>query len=279
MAEPRTLITGRGLVESPRWHDGRLYFADWTAGEVIALEPDGTPEVIARVDSLPLCIAWLPGGRLLLVDSARERLLRREADGSLVTHAGLAGLGGGWNDVVADGRGGVYVDRIGFDMLSGAEPAPGGVAYVGPDGSAREVATGLTFANGMALTADGSTLIVADSYAGRLMGYDVEPGGGLSGARVWADLGGGVPDGICLDAEGAVWYADVPNRRCVRVREGGRVTRTVELDRGGFACELGGADGATLFITAAEWRGVPEMVPPGTGCVLSVPVDVPAARR
>ena len=167
----RTLLAGRGLVESPRWHGDRLYFSDWSAGEVIA------------------------------------------------------------------------------------------------------------FPNGMAVTPDNSTLIVADSYRRQLVAFDIGADGGLSGRRVWADLGEGVPDGICADAQDAVWYADVPNRRCVRVAEGGAVLQIVDLDRGGFACVLGGPGRCTLFIVAAEWRGMtePEMVTPGSGQVLAVEVEVPGA--
>ncbi|MFC7386279.1 SMP-30/gluconolactonase/LRE family protein [Sphaerisporangium rhizosphaerae] len=279
MSEPRTWVTGLGLVESPRWHDGRLYFSDWTAREVIALGMDGAHEVVARVDSLPLCTAFDPDGRMLIVDAARGLLLRLEQDGSLVTHADLSGLARGWNDIVIDGRGNIYLNRVGFDMLAGAAFAPGNVVHVAPDGSARQVADGIAFPNGMTVTGDGSTLIVADSYGHKLMGYDIEPDGGLSGARVWADLGDAAPDGICADAEDAVWYADVPHRRCVRVREGGQVAETIELDRGAFACELGGPDRSTLFIVAAEWRGMPDLVAPGTGRVLSTQVTTPAADR
>ncbi|MEU7747661.1 SMP-30/gluconolactonase/LRE family protein [Nonomuraea sp. NPDC049158] len=277
MSELRTWITGLGLLESPRWYDGRLYFSDWTAHEVIALDLDGKHEVVARVESIPLCTAWQPDGRLVIVDSARALLLRMEPDGSLVTHADLSGIGQGWNDIVIDGRGNIYVDRAGFDMLSGAQFAPGAVTHVGPDGLARDVADGISFPNGLAVTPDNSTLIVADSYGKRLMGYDIGPDGSLANGRVWADLGDSVPDGICVDAEHAVWYADVPNRQCVRVREGGEKVRTIQLDRGAFACELGGENRSTLFIVAAEWRGMPEMVPPGTGQVLSTEVEVPGA--
>jgi sugar lactone lactonase YvrE len=277
MSELHTWLTDLGLVESPRWHDGRLYFSDWTAHEVIALDLDGKYEVVARVDSLPLCTAWQADGRLVIVDSKRGLLLRLEPDGSLVTHADLTGLGRGWNDIVIDGRGNLYVNRAGSNMFAGEAFAPGYIVHVGPGGSARQVADGIAFPNGMAVVQDNSTLIVADSYGKKLMGYDIEADGGLSGGRVWADLGDGVPDGICADAEDAVWYADVPNQRCVRVREGGDIVQTIELDRGGFACELGGEDRSTLFIVAAEWRGMPEMVPPGTGRVLSTEVTVPGA--
>ena len=277
MNQVREVLTGRGLVESPRWHDGRLYFSDWSAGEVVAVDLAGGSEVIAKVASLPLCTAFLPGGRLVIVSSPGGRLLRREPDGSLVTHADLGQPG--WNDIVADGRGNIYVNRAGFNPMAGEAFAPGSVSHVAADGSVRQVAGDIAFPNGMAVTADNSTLIVADSYGHQLVAFDIGPGGGLANRRVWADLGAGTPDGICADAQGAVWYADVPNKRCVRVTQGGTVTRTVDLDRGGFACALGGPDKRTLFITAAEWQGMtaPEMVAPGSGKVLGTQVDVPGA--
>jgi sugar lactone lactonase YvrE len=163
--------------------------------------------------------------------------------------------------------------------MAGEEFRPGSVHLVTADGSVRQVADDIAFPNGMTVTADNSTLIVADSYRHQLVGFDIGADGGLSGRRVWADLGDGTPDGICTDAQDAVWYADVPNRRCVRVAAGGTVLQTVDLDRGGFACALGGPEGTTLFIVAAEWRGMTEseMVPPGSGQVLTVDVEVPGA--
>ncbi len=275
--DPRTLLTGRGLVESPRWHADRLYFSDWSAGEVVDVRLDGEWEVIARVKSLPLCTAWLPDGRLVIVSSQQGLLLRLESDGSLVTHADLGRAG--WNDIVADGRGNIYVNGAGFNPMAGEAFRPGGVSHVSPDGSVRPVADDIAFPNGMAVTADNATLIVADSYRHQLVGFDIAADGGLSGRRVWADLGEAAPDGICVDAENAVWYAEVPGRRCARVAEGGEELESVPLDRGGFACVLGGAEGTTLFITAAEWRGMTDaqMVAPGSGQVVTVPVDVPAA--
>ena len=147
----------------------------------------------------------------------------------------------------------------GFDMMAGEPFAPGGVVLVTPDGTARQVADGLAFPNGMAVTGDNQTLIVGESYARRLTAYEIADDGSLTNRRVWAELGDGVPDGICIDAEGAVWYADVPNKRCVRVREGGDVLNTVDLDRGCFACALGGPDQQTLYILATEWHGPENM--------------------
>jgi sugar lactone lactonase YvrE len=273
----RTLLTGRGLVESPRWHDDRLYFSDWSAGEVIAVDLAGRSAVIARVKSVPLCTAWLPDDRLLIVSSTEGRLLRREPDGHLVSHADLGQPG--WNDIVVDGRGNAYVNRAGFNPMAGEQFKPGFVHLAAPDGSVRQVADDIAFPNGMAVTPDNSTLIVADSYRHNLVAFDIDADGRLANRRRWADLGEGVPDGICVDAENAVWYADVPNRRCVRVAEGGTVLQSVELDRGGFACVLGGLDRRTLFIMAAEWKGMTEdeLVTPGTGQVLTTQVSAPGA--
>jgi len=275
MNEVRTLLTGRGLVESPRWHAGRLYVSDWSAGEVLAVDLAGHSEVIAHVQSLPLCTAWLPDGRLVIVCSPDGRLLRREPTGSLVTHAELGTPG--WNDIVVDGRGNAYVNRAGFNPMAGEAFKPGSVALVTADGSVRQVADDIAFPNGMAVTPDNATLIVADSYRHNLLAFDIGADAALSNRRVWADLGEGTPDGICIDAHAAVWYADVPNQRCVRVAEGGTVLQIVELDRGCFACALGGPDRTTLFLAAVHWRGMSEMVPPGTGQVLTTPVDVPGA--
>lgn len=278
MSEPRTLMTGIVFGEQPRWHEDRLWFSDWGKPEVIAVDLEGNSEVILEVRSFPCCVDWLPDGRLLLVSAREGVLLRREPDGSLATHGDLTDVSDPppGNELVVDGRGRAYVNGPGFDMMAGAEFAPGGVALVTPDGSSRLVADGIAFPNGMLVTPDNSTLIVADSYGHCLIAFDIAPDGTLANRRVWADLGDGVPDGICLDAENAVWYGDVPNKRCVRVREGGEVLQAIELDRGCFACALGGADRRTLLMMATEWRGPENMFQgPHTGQVLMVEAPAP----
>jgi len=271
MSGATALLTGLAMGESPRWHQDRLWFSDWGAQEIVAVDLDGNREVVIRTRvEFPFCIDWLPDGRLLIVSGRESRLLRQESDGSLVTHADLRGLSGEtWNEIVVDGRGNAYVNGV-----------AGIAALVGPDGSVRRVADGLAFPNGMAVTADNATLIIAESHARRLTAFEIDADGGLSNRRLWADLGDGVPDGICIDAENAVWYADVPNKRCVRVREGGSVLQTIDLDRGCFACALGGPDKRTLFLIVAEWRGmehIPEVVRARTGQVLTVQAPAPGA--
>ncbi len=263
-----TLVDGLGILESPRWHDGRLWFCDWGAAEVRSVGDEGDHRLELQVPtSLPFSIDWLPDGRLLVVSGREGLLLRREPDGGLTTHADLRAIDTLFNELVVDGRGNAYVN--------GAS-----LVLVRPDGTVSRVAGDLAFANGMAITPDGSTLLVAESHGHRITAFDIEPEGGLAGRRTWADLGDAAPDGICLDAEGAVWYADVPHRRCVRVAEGGTVLETVETDRGCFACMLGGHDGRTLHVAAAEWFGmdrIPETA--GSGQIQVTRVGVPHAGR
>jgi sugar lactone lactonase YvrE len=270
MPELQTLLTGLAFGESPRWHEGRLWFSNWGTQEVWACDLSGKSEVTVRVPTtIPFCIDWLPDGSLLVVSGREGLLLRKEPDGELSTHAVLSSLAHIWNEIVVDGRGNVYINGGDFD-------APGIIALVTPNRSVRLVADGIAFPNGMAVTPDNQTLIVAESYANRLTAFDIEADGSLSNRRVWASLEGCAPDGICLDAEGAIWYGDVPNKRCVRVREGGEVLQTIHLDRGCFACMLGGVNKQTLFLMTAEWRGFENMADQArTGLVLTIEASAP----
>ncbi len=277
----KTLLTGIAFGESPRRRDKSLWFADWGTKEIIAVDPDGVSRVALRVSfpTFPMSFDWLPDGRLIVVSSREGLLLRLEPDGALATHADLARLaakGLPWNELVVDGRGNAYINNTGFEF-PGGKFAPGSIALLASDGSTRQVADGLAFPNGMAVTPDGATLIVAESYGQRLTAFDIAADGGLSNRRIWAETGQDHPDGICLDIEGAAWYADVGNKRCVRIRKGGEVLETIELDRGCFACMLGGLDRKTLFIVAQDWRGVEQSMAggPRTGQVLAI--EAPAA--
>ena len=270
MTEPRLLLDGLAYVESPRWHDGRLWLAHWGTDEILAVDLDGRSEVVDHgAGGLGWTIDWLPDGRLL---STGGGLWRHELDGTRVPHADLSALAKDWNEVVVDGRGNVYVNGGNF--------GPSGlIVLVTPDGEVRQMADGLAFPNGMAITEDNRTLIVGESWAEQLTAYTVSEDGSLGDRRVWASTPDDHPDGITIDADGAVWYADVGSAHCVRVREGGEVLATVQLDRGAFACMLGGPDGRTLFMLAADWRGfehADEAIADRTGRVLVT--DAPAPR-
>lgn len=264
-----TVLSGIAMGESPRWHEDRLWFSDWGAQEIIRVDQHGNSEVMIRTSfGLPFCIDWLPDGRLLVVSGREGVLLRQDADGTLAPHADLRHLSAQpWNEIVVDGRGHTYVNGM-----------AGILALVTNDGAVHQLADGLAFPNGMAVTPDNSTLIVAESHGRKLAAFDIGADGDLSRPRVWADLGNGAPDGICVDRDGALWYADVPNKRCVRVCEGGEVLQTVTVDRGCFACMLGGADRRTLYVLATDWRGmdkIPEVARARTGQLLAVGAPAP----
>jgi sugar lactone lactonase YvrE len=288
LPEPKVLLDGLAYVESPRWHDGRLWFAHWGTGEIVAVDLEGNSEVVGHgPPALGWSIDWLPDGRLLV---AGEELLRMEPDGSMVRHADLSGVADhGWNEIVVDGRGDIYLNGIGFGFLAGEAPTPGIIVLVTPDGEARQVAGDLEFPNGMVITPDNSTLIISESFAGRLTAFEIAADGSLSNRRVWAEGLG--PDGICMDTEGAVWVQtadtrthsgrdDAPEGAVVRIREGGERLNRVEHDQAIFAAMLGGPDGATLFLLAAQWRGIEaldEALAARTGQVLITQAPASAA--
>jgi sugar lactone lactonase YvrE len=270
------LATGLAMGESPRWYDGRLWVSDMGARELVTVVPRNgdqvASKVVAQVPGMPMGLGWRPDGTMLIVSSGDGKLLAGDATTVLADLSPLSTKP--WSDLAVDGRGNAYVGNIGFDFPFG-EVTTGIVALVTPDGTVRPVADDVHFPNGIAITPDNRTLILAETYAHRLTAYTIKNDGSLSDRRVWAELPGAFPDGICLDVEGAIWYADVPGRRCVRVREGGEILQTVEADRGCFACVLGGASRTTLYIVAAEWGGSDAST--RTGQVLAVDVDVPGA--
>ena len=258
--------TGIQMGESPRWHDGRFWMCDWLAGEVLVFDPDGARHVVARVEGLPFSIDWLPDGRLVATTPA-----------GVVVGAELAPLGAPgqpFNEIVVDRLGRIWVNMPGAPP--GEESKPGFVAVLLPDGSLRRVADDVWFPNGMVII-DDDTLVLAESHADRLTAWTIGDGGQLIDRRVWAQLEqGAAPDGICADADGAIWYASVPQQRCVRVTEGGEVTATIEVDRGCFACMLGGDDGRTLYIVANRYGGGSDA---SGGIVVTHPVAVARAGR
>ena len=281
MAELKVLLTGLGIPESPRWHEGRLWFCNWIDRQVVAVDMDGKAEVMVVRDpdshSMGYSIDWLPDGRLL---TTGEKVRRHERDGSLVMVAEQHA-----NEIVVDGRGNIYINGADFDFVAGAPPKPGYIKLITPAGHMRQVADDIAFPNGMVITPDNRTLIISESFDRRLTAFDIDPDGGLSNRRAFAE--DVAPDGITLDAEGAVWVQTAFS--VSRVAEGGRVLQRVDLpgDRAPFALMLGGPDRRTLFILTAEWRLADDHVVnldrlsdgPRTGEILTLPVEVPGAGR
>ncbi len=277
MADLTVLLDGLTFPEGPRWHEGRLWFSDFYAHEVVAVDLEGRREAIDRVPGQPSGLGWLPDGRLLVVSMLDHRLLRLDP-GGLVEVADLSELATGpCNDMVVDTDGRAYVGNFGFDRHQGEEPRTAVLARVDPDGSVHVADEELWFPNGSVITPDGQTLIVGETRASRLTAWDRAPDGSLSRRRVFADLGQSVPDGICLDAEGAVWSADPRNNEVIRVVEGGDVKARVSTgELGAYACMLGGADRRTLFICTNVTSG-PAAAEARAGRIELTRVEVPGA--
>ena len=276
MDAPRTLLDGLRFPESPRWHEGALWFSDMHARQVMKLHLDGRAELVTEVPNDPSGLGWLPDGRLLVVSMQDRRLLRLDPDG-LYEVADLSACAPfHCNDMVVDDQGRAYVGNFGFDLHAGGKPSATSLALVRPDGETLVVADQLLFPNGTVITPDGETLIVGESFGARLTAFEIAPDGTLSNRRVWAQLEKAVPDGICLDAEGGIWVASPVSAEVLRVREGGVVTDRVSVQTQAFACMLGGPERRTLFIcTAAD--SDPAKTDARSGRIESVEVDVPGA--
>ncbi|MGZ6963297.1 MAG: SMP-30/gluconolactonase/LRE family protein [Acidimicrobiia bacterium] len=271
------LVEGLRFPEGPRWHDGRLFCSDQHDRRVLAITPDGSVETIVEVEGCPSGLGWLPDGRLLVVSMHDRRLLRLDPDG-LTEVADLSELAT-WhcNDMVVDASGRAYIGNFGFDLDGGADARTAVIVRVDPDGAMHVAAEELRFPNGTVITPDGATLIVGESAGGCLTAFDVDADGSLSNRRLWAQLVGAVPDGICLDAQGAIWSACPLTGRVLRVREGGEVTDEVEVSRkGAYACMLGGADRRTLFVCAAD-ASDPTKTDNHRGAIATCTVDIPGA--
>jgi sugar lactone lactonase YvrE len=274
-----TLVDGLAFAEGPRWHKGRLWFSDMHALTVMSVGLGGDLRVEAEVPNQPSGLGWLPDGRLLVVSMTDRRLLRQEPGGGLVEVADLSPYAS-WhcNDMVVDREGRAYVGNFGFDLYGRAERSTAAIVLVMPDGDARVAADGLEFPNGMVITPDASTLIVGESWGARLTAFTIRDDGTLADRRVFAALTDSAPDGICLDAEGAVWLASPLSHEVVRVRPGGEVTDRISTgELNAFACMLGGEDRRTLFVCTAATHVPEKAAAQRSGRIETVPVAVPGA--
>lgn len=288
--DTRVLTDDIHFGEGPRWHDGRLWFSDFYAHAVKSISPAGDLRVEFELDDRPSGLGWTPDGTMLIVSMTQRRLLRRTPDGAISVHADLSRIATfHCNDMVVDSAGGAYVGNFGFDL--DAEIAARGaaaviadhvkakLAYVAPDGRARAVADGLDFPNGSMISPDGKTLIVGESLGGRISAFDIGTDGALSNRRTWAGTPGKAPDGACLDADGAVWFANALAPECVRIAEGGKVLEVIDTGQPCYACMLGGDDGRTLFMLTAASSDHEAAARTKTGKLLVAQVDVPRAGR
>jgi sugar lactone lactonase YvrE len=273
------ILDGLAFPEGPRWHDGRLWFSDQHDKRVVAMSADGRAETIVGVPQQASGLGWLPDGRLLVVSMLDRRLMRLESDGSLAVHADLSTLAtGACNDMVVDAQGRAYVGNFGFDMYAGENPRDTCLIMVEPGGRPHVAAEALAFPNGSVITPDGSTLLVGESMASRISAFDIRPDGTLANRRIWAQLQGVTVDGMCLDADGAVWSACPLTGRVLRVREGGEVVDEVKGTRPfAFACMLGGADRRTLYVCTAPTHVPDDARVAHGGRIEAVTVDVPGA--
>lgn len=293
MSKFKPLIGGLSFTECPRWHDGRLYFSDFYTHRVLAVTLDGAIETIAEVSAQPSGLGFLPDGRMLIVSMRDRKILRRELDTSLVEHADLSSLAPWYvNDMLVDRDGRAWAGNFGFDLMGGADATTTNLIRVDLDGRATVAAVGLGFPNGMVLSPDGNTLIVAETTMNRLSAFDVASGV-LGKRRTWAAFGDPpastkfaelftqvdvAPDGICLDAEGAVWVADAKNGRLIRVAEGGEILEELKPNSlGVFACMLGGANGRTLFACVAPTFTEAEASTHRNAAIWMIEVDIPGA--
>lgn len=264
--------------EGPRWHEGRFYYSDMHAHTVNAMDLDGHNEVIVEVAGSPSGLGWLPDGRMLIVSMFDRKLMRLE-NGVLKVHADLSQLASSHcNDMVVDRHGRAYVGNFGSDIFNREPQKNAELIMVSPEGVARVVARDLGFPNGSVIPPDGKTLIVGESFAHRLTEFDIAADGSLTNQRIWAELGEKTtPDGIALDAEGAIWVASPFSHELLRVKHGGEVVESIKPERMPIACALGGPDRRTLYVLTAETVVPDECRAKRSARIESTRVEVPGA--
>ncbi|HEY0844328.1 MAG TPA: SMP-30/gluconolactonase/LRE family protein [Noviherbaspirillum sp.] len=271
----RTIADGLAFAEAPRWHDGKLWFSDFYTHKVQSVDAAGNLTTAVEVPGQPSGLGWLPDGRLLVVSMLDRQLLRLDG-ATLVTVADLRALAPSHcNDMVVDRHGRAYIGNFGFDMFNKEPVRPTVLILVTPEGKSRVVADDLLFPNGCVITRDQRTLIVAETFGKRLTAFDIAPDGSLHNRRVWADLGEASPDGICIDAEDAVWVASPPTSEFLRVRAGGEITDRIQATNQAIACALGGPDLRTLFMVTGRVAKAPRALADRSGRIEAVQVDVP----
>lgn len=273
--------TGLKFTESPRWHDGKLWFLDIHDKRIKTVDLTGAVETALELPFLPNGFGLTPEGTVVVGDAFQRRIYRAAgaeleevADISTLTAFCLS-------DGIVDSRGRLYVGDIGYNFLDpAARPVETCViVLVEPNGRASVVADNLAFPNGMVITPDGRTLIVGETLGHRLTAFDIREDGSLVNRRAWAQLPSSIgPDGICLDAEGAVWCANPEGEdSVVRALEGGEITDRIKIDTHAYAVMLGGPERRHLFLSKSGSHDPAEIQRHPTACFQVVEVEVPGA--
>ena len=283
-----TLMKGLTFGEGPRWHENKFYFSDFYSHKVYSLDLSGKHEVIVEIPNQPSGLGWTPDGTMLIV-SMKDRKLMSFKDGQLKERADLTEFSGfHCNDMVVDIDGNAFIGNFGFNTYDGEEIKPTNLILVRPGEEPVLAADNLFFPNGTVITPDNKTLIVGETYAARLTAFDKSEDGSLSNRRIWADLKVNaeegtvpLPDGMCIDEEGAIWVASPSTAEVIRVHEGGMISERIPVQTNAFACMLGGEDRRTLFICTSNGSGVD----PGaalrekSGKIEITQVDVPGCGK
>jgi len=288
--EVKVLAEGIYFGEGPRWRNGRLWFSDFYAHAVKSVSPAGDLRTEFEIDDQPSGLGWMPDGSMLIVGMTKRQVLRRTADGKVSVHADLSGIATfHCNDMVVDAEGRAFVGNFGFNLDEEVASRPvedvianhktAKLACISPSGKGRVAADEMHFPNGSVITPDGRTLSVGETVGFCLTAFDIAPDGALSNRRVWAATLPRIPDGICLDAEGAVWFANPMANECVRIAEGGEVLEVVETGQLCFACMLGGDDGKTLFMLTADSADAHTASAQATGRIVTCRPDAARAGR
>ena len=283
-----TLMDGLTFGEGPRWYRDKFYFSDFYSHKVYALDLEGNYEVIVEVPNQPSGLGWMPDGTMLIV-SMKDRKLLSFKENLLEERADLSQLAGfHCNDMVVDKTGNAYIGNFGFNTYKGEEIKSTNLILVKPNEEPAIAADNLLFPNGTVITPDNKTLIVGETYAARLTAFDKVEDGSLTNRRVWADLKENaeegpvpLPDGICLDEEGAIWVASPSTSEVIRVHEGGMISERIPVETNAFACMLGGEDRRTLFICTSNGSGVdPDAaLREKSGKIEIIEVEVPGVGR
>ena len=273
-----TLIDGLAWPESPRWQDGYLWFSDVHNFRLMKIRPGEPAHVVAHIPGRPAGLGFMPDGRLLIATALDKKLWWVSAQGELELAVDLSGqVNGLLNDMVVDGNGRAWVGDTGFDLLKGEPEVPGNLLTWAEGSAARVAATNVLFPNGIAIDGDRQTLYLAETFGQRISAFRMQADGVLTDRRVQIELEGR-PDGLCIDAEGALWVPLLWQQEFQHIGNDGSITERIRFERErAISCVLGGADRRTLFLGVAEINESEQGKPRRYGAIKHCQVSVAGA--